>query len=93
MAINPLFRSREGHNRSISREHAYRILQEAYNSNRLRGKLGTHSMRKTFANRVYDALGHDLVKLQRAMGHKHLNNTAAYISFREEEIEAAILAV
>jgi hypothetical protein len=27
------------------------------------------------------------------MGPKHLNNTAAYISFREEEIEAAILAV
>jgi integrase len=88
-----VFQSREGVSRPISRVQAYRTLQEAYDTNGLSGKLGTHAMRKTFANRVYDALGHDLVKLQRAMGHKHLNNIAAYISFREEEIEAAILAV
>jgi integrase len=89
----PLFRSREGGNRPISREHPYRILQDGYNSNGLGGKLGTHSMHKTFADRVCEALDRDLAKLQRAMGPKHLNNAAAYISFREEEIEAAILAV
>jgi hypothetical protein len=50
-------------------------------------------MHKTFADRVYEALDRDLIKLQRAMGPKHLKNTAPSISFREEEIEAAILAV
>jgi integrase len=49
-------------------------------------------MRKTFANRMYDKLGHDLVKTQRALGHKNINSTVAYLSFREEDIAAAILA-
>jgi site-specific recombinase XerD len=50
-------------------------------------------MRKTFANKVYDALGHDLIKTQRALGHKNINSTACYLSFREEDIDAAILAI
>jgi hypothetical protein len=37
-------------------------------------------------------LNDDLVKTQRAMGHKHINSTVAYLSFVEEEIDAAILA-
>ena len=88
-----LFRSRKGRNRPISRIHAWRAIREAYESNELRGPLGTHSMRKTFANRVYDALEHDLVKTQRALGHKNINSTVQYLSFREEEIDAAILAI
>ena len=88
-----LFRSRKGTNQPISRVHAWRAIREAYESNELRGALGTHSMRKTFANRVYDALEHDLVKTQRALGHKNINSTVQYLSFREEEIDAAILAI
>jgi hypothetical protein len=34
----------------------------------------------------------DLAELQRAMGHANVNSTVAYLSFREEEIEAAFLA-
>lgn len=49
-------------------------------------------MRKTFANRVYENLGHDLVKTQRALGHKNINSPVSYLSFRDEEIEDAILA-
>jgi integrase len=55
-------------------------------------EVGTHGMRKTFANRVYRQLHHDLVKTQRAMGHKNINSTVAYLSFVEDEIDAAILA-
>jgi len=49
-------------------------------------------MRKTFANRVYHQLNQDLVKTQRAMGHKNINSTVASLSFVEAEIDAAILA-
>ena len=49
-------------------------------------------MRKTFADRVYEKLNHDLVKTQRALGHRNINSTVSYLSFREEEIDAAILA-
>jgi len=55
-------------------------------------KGGTHAMRKTIANRVYHQLNHDLVKTQRAMGHKNINSTVAYLSFVEDEIDQAILA-
>jgi integrase len=81
-----------GLKRPISRVQAWRILQDAYLSNELPGKLGTHAMRKTFANRVYELLNHDLVKTQRALGHANINSTVQYLSFREEEIDAAILA-
>jgi hypothetical protein len=49
-------------------------------------------MRKTFCNRVYEALKHDLPRTQKAMGHSNINSTVSYLSFREEDIEAAILA-
>ena len=57
------------------------------------GKLGTHSMRKTFADRIYDRLDGDLAKTQKALGHKNINSTVQYLSFREEEIDEAILAI
>jgi integrase len=95
--MTPVFCSRmkdptTGRKRAISREQAWRILHAAFTSQGLQGKLGTHAMRKTFANRVYDLLKHDLVKTQRAMGHANINSTVAYLSFREEDIEAAVLA-
>jgi integrase len=92
----PLFCSRvrreDGTRRPIARETAWRILEAAAAAHELTGKIGTHSMRKTFANKVYDHVQHDLVKTQRALGHKNINSTVAYLSFREEDIEAAILA-
>lgn len=88
-----VFKSREGDNRAISRVQAYRILQEAYDSCEMTGKLGTHSMRKTFANKIYDKLDGDLVKTQKALGHRNINSTVQYLSFREEEIDEAILAL
>jgi integrase len=89
----PVFRSRKGSDQPINRKHAWRILTEAYAVNELAGTLGTHSMRKTFANRVHVLLGRDLVKTQRALGHKNINSTVSYLSFLEEEIDAAILAL
>ena len=88
-----IFQSRKGDNRPISRIQAYRILHEACDACELTGKLGTHSMRKTFANKVYDALEHDLVRTQRALGHRNINSTVQYLSFREEEIDEAILSM
>ena len=88
-----VFQSRKGDNSPITRVQAYRILHEACDSCEMTGKLGTHSMRKTFANKVYDALDNDLVKTQRALGHRNVNSTVQYLSFREEEIDEAILSL
>jgi integrase len=88
-----VFQSRTGPNAAISRVQAYRLLSRACDNAGLSGKLGTHSMRKTFADKIYDRLGHDLIKTQRALGHKNINSTVSYLSFREEEIDEAILGL
>lgn len=86
-----LFKSREGGNRALSRTMAWIMLDEAYAACGLDGKLGTHSMRKTFAERVHEKLGRDIFKTQKALGHKSLNSTASYLSVAQQEIDEAIL--
>ena len=76
----------------ISRQAAHKLLHKAFDVCQLEGSLGTHCMRKAFANTMYERLGHDLVKTQKALGHKWVNTTAQYISFREDEVNEAILA-
>jgi integrase len=92
-AESALFSSRKGG--ALDRKSAWRILSKAFKAagvTGLQGQLGTHCMRKTFAAKVYDRLGHDLIKTQRALGHKSILSTAQYLSFDESEITAAILA-
>jgi site-specific recombinase XerD len=84
---------RKGTNRPISKVQAWRILHEAVQMNELPGKVGTHAMCKTFADRVYHDSGHDLIKTQQAMSHNHVNSTQNYLSFLQEEIDALILAI
>jgi integrase len=88
-----VFHSRKGRNRPISQVQAWRILHEAVTTNELTGKVGTHALRKTFANRIYERSGRDLIATQQAMGHKHVNSTQHYLSFRPEAIDALILAI
>jgi integrase len=88
-----VFRSRKGGNRPISPVQAWRLLREACTANELTGKLGTHCMRKTFAQKIYAQLGFDLIRTKRALGHQQISNTERYLSFAEAEIHAAILAI
>lgn len=88
-----LFKSRKGENQAITRQMADKVLRDAFEVCEVAGRLGTHCMRKTFANKVYQNLGGDLVKTQRAMGHSNINSTVKYMSFRDEEIDEAIDAI
>ncbi len=76
---------------AISRRQAHRVICDAVSTAELSGKISTHSMRKTFAKRVYHALGRDLVNTQRAMGHASMNSTVSYLSFDQDAINAAII--
>lgn len=89
---SPLFQSREGESKPMNRKSAWHMLKQAYGACGLTGKLGTHSMRKTFAKRVYDKLGGDLMKTQKALGHARVTSTVSYLSFNEEDVEDAILS-
>lgn len=86
-----LFQSQKGPNKPLSRVGAWLVLKKAFAKTQVTGKTGTHCLRKTFADRIYERLGNDLVKTQRAMGHRNIQSTISYLGFREQEIDQAIL--
>ncbi|HNR36106.1 MAG TPA: tyrosine-type recombinase/integrase [Candidatus Hydrogenedentes bacterium] len=51
--------------------------------------LSPHSLRHTFATRLYEKSG-DLLVVQRALGHKHLATTTIYTHLRDEQLQNAI---
>jgi len=92
----PLFLSREGdevgHARSLSTESARRIFHRAFRAAGIEndGRLGTHTLRKTFARKVYEASGHDIMILKRALNHSDVSITQAYLEPDEDEVLEAI---
>jgi integrase len=73
-------------------QHRRMVEAVSVHANELTGTIGTHSMRKSFASRMYDRLGKDLVKVQAVMGHANINSTVRYLNFRQEDVVNAILA-
>lgn len=53
-------------------------------------RIGTHSMRKAFAKKFYQASGDDLFKLQHALDHSHIGTTVKYLQVNMEEINELI---
>lgn len=97
-----LFRSRNARNRPIRRETAWRILQEAFGSVGIVGKVGCHALRKTFANMVYEFMLARVVsgepvdpfyEVVKALGHADPKSTTAYLAFRNERVRAAVLHI
>ncbi len=85
-----LFLSRKG-GVPISRSSAWRIISEAAWHSRITGKVGTHSMRKTFGQDIFEALDRDLLKTKQALGHQSIDSTIQYLHQDAEEINSAIL--
>ena len=80
----------------LNRIRAWRIVKAAFADAGLhgaRGELGCHSTRKTYAQKVYEALGHDLVKTCHAMRHGNVATTIQYLSFDEADVDEAILGL
>jgi integrase len=86
----PLFLSKkldaDGKLKAISRVQAWRVLDMAYKACELAGKTGTHSMRKSFADRLYSHFKGDIAKIAKGLGHKNINSTMSYLSFKEQDI-------
>lgn len=88
---SPLFISREGVNRPITRFMAHKILKEVFNKAGLQGTCTTHSMRKTFALNVFKKSGNNLLLTKHALGHNDLSTTIKYLPIDQEEIDSIIL--
>jgi integrase len=76
----------------LGRKAAWKVLHRAFKAAGVTGMAGTHCMRKTFANNVHKALGGDLFRTAKAMRHSSPMTTLRYLSFKQEEIDRAILS-
>jgi integrase len=77
----------------LGRKSAWKVLHRAFQEAGVTGMAGTHCMRKTFANNVHKALGGDLFRTAKAMRHSSPLTTLRYLSFKQEEIDRAILSI
>jgi site-specific recombinase XerD len=87
----PLFPSQVGGDR-ITRIQAHRILKRAYEKSGLTGKLATHSMRKSFGTRIYQATK-DIMVTKELLGHANVNTTQKYIGVGMDALRAAVDAI
>lgn len=83
----PLFVSRQGGG-ALTRGQAHKILEAAFTKAGLNGKLATHSMRKSYAQRMYDATG-DIYLVREMLGHKDVKTTQKYLGVSYQKAQAA----
>lgn len=92
---DPLFLSERrlwnGGPRALSRCMAHLIIKRACKDAEVFGHVATHTMRKTFAEKMYLALGKDLIATRDALGHSDIRATASYICVNQSAIDRAIL--
>lgn len=95
-ANRPLFPSRNKKgNVALNRQTAHDMLKDAFMAAGLNGKLATHSLRKSFAQRVYEQSG-DIYLVQELLGHRNVATTQKYIGVNyataREAVEGMALA-
>ncbi len=91
----PLFPSRNKNGSvAMNRQTAHEMLKKAFQAAGLNGKLATHSLRKSFAQRVYEESG-DIYLVQELLGHRNVSTTQKYIGVNyataRETVEAMAL--
>ena len=86
----PLFpsRNRNGTVR-MNRQTAHEMLKQAFVAAGLNGKLATHSLRKSFAQRVYEQ-SNDIYLVQELLGHRNIATTQKYLGVNYADARAAV---
>ena len=88
---NPLFPSRKGYT-PVQRQAMHKILREAFEKAGLNGKLATHTLRKTFAQRLHKESS-DIFMVMELLGHKSVSTTQAYLGIDYVSAQDAVEAM
>ena len=89
----PLFPSRHKSGTvPMHRQTAHAILKTAFIEAGLNGHIATHSLRKSFAQRLYDKTG-DIYLGQELLGHRNISTTQKYLGVNYAEAKAAVEAI
>ena len=92
----PLFPSREspdaGAVHPLGAAQAANVINNAFAAAGIRddGRLGTHTLRKTWAKAVFEHGGRDIMLLKAALGHSQVSATQRYLEPDEDRVMAAI---
>ena len=89
----PLFPSRHKSGTvPMHRQTAHAILKTAFMEAGLNGHIATHSLRKSFAQRLYDKTG-DIYLVQELLGHRNISTTQKYLGVNYADAKAAVEAI
>ena len=89
----PLFPSRhKSGTLSMHRQTAHAILKTAFIEAGLNGHIATHSLRKSFAQRLYDKTG-DIYMVQELLGHRNISTTQKYLGVNYADAKAAVESI
>ena len=89
----PIFPSRNKSGAvAMNRQTAHDMLKKAFMAAGLNGKLATHSLRKSFAQRLYDKTG-DIYLVQELLGHRNISTTQKYLGVNYADAKAAVEAI
>ena len=90
----PLFRSQGTEKRLSSRMYSLQLKSAARAAGISCDNLSTHTMRKSFASRMWTSsyISKDLAKMAQLLGHKDPSNTLRYIQFLDNSLTEAVLA-
>ena len=89
----PLFPSRHKSGTvPMHRQTAHAILKTAFIEAGLNGHIATHSLRKSFAQRLYDKTG-DIYMVQELLGHRNISTTQKYLGVNYADAKAAVESI
>ena len=92
-STRPLFPSRNKKGTvAMNRQTAHEMLKQAFIAAGLNGKLATHSLRKSFAQRVYEQSG-DIYLVQELLGHRSVNTTQKYLGVNYASARQTVEAI
>lgn len=76
----------------MNRQTAHEMLKQAFIAAGLNGKLATHSLRKSFAQRVYEQSG-DIYLVQELLGHRNIATTQKYLGVNYASARQTVEAI
>lgn len=85
----PLFMSRKK-GAPLQRAQAWKVINDAAKAVGITDRIGTHTLRKTFAYHAYQA-GVDIIQIQQLLGHKSPSITLAYMGITQEQLDQVYL--
>jgi integrase len=85
-----VFRSRKRFPGVISRQQAHAVITSAAKRAGLGPGIAPHGLRRTFAGEIYEASGHDLLAVQKLLGHASVETTALYLKPNQDQLDQLV---